>query len=109
VSLKRTLAIVVLLSLALVALLGVVPAVQDARRAAAESGLRSLLVQAEQQLAAYHAKHGEYPESLAGFKFVFDEGTDAATLERMTYRTDGKYYRLVIASDWDGSELSVCH
>jgi hypothetical protein len=80
-----------------------------AAKATRESGQRSLLMQAERKLAAYHAEHGAYPDSLAGFRFQFHEGANATTLARLEYRTDGKYYRIVTKSDWDGSELSVCH
>jgi hypothetical protein len=83
--------------------------IRESMRLATESGQQSLLVQAEQHLADYRAAHGEYPESLADFTFVFSDGADAATLERIEYKTDGKYYRLVTKSDWDGSEISVCH
>ena len=82
---------------------------RDAAKAARESGQRSLLLQAERKLSAYHAEHGAYPESLAEFAFQFHDGADSSTLGRIEYRTDGKYYRLVTKSDWDGSEISVCH
>jgi type II secretory pathway pseudopilin PulG len=83
--------------------------VREARRAARESGQRSLLVQAERQLAAYRAQHGVYPDSLVGLRFEFYDGADASTLKRLVYKSDGQYYRLVTKSDWDGSEISVCH
>jgi hypothetical protein len=82
---------------------------REARRAARESGQRSLLVQAERQLAAHKARHGRYPQSLEGMHFRFFDGADAETLARLEYRTDGKYYRIVTASEFDGREISVCH
>jgi type II secretory pathway pseudopilin PulG len=82
--------------------------VRGARRAAQESAQRSLIVQVEQQLAAYNAVHGRYPDSLKGMQFTFSDGADAATLERIEYHTDGTYYRIVTASDFDGDEISVC-
>ena len=81
----------------------------EAAMLARESRQRSLLVQAERQLAAYHAEHGAYPESLAEFAFQFDDGANASMLERLDYRTDGEYYRIVTKSEYDGSEMSVCH
>ncbi len=81
---------------------------REARRAARESGQRSLIVQVEQQLAAYNAVHGRYPDTLEGMQFTFGDGADAATLERIEYHTDGTYYRIVTASDFDGDEISVC-
>jgi hypothetical protein len=88
-------------------LLLIVP-MRDARKAAVESGQRSLLSQAERQLEAYHASHGAYPASLEGLKFHLGDGADATTLNRIEYRTDGKYYRLETKSEWDGSAISVC-
>jgi hypothetical protein len=88
---------------------GVLSELQHASHLARESGQRSLLKQAEQKLAAYHAEHGKYPDSLAGFQFLFDDGAKASMLERFEYRTDGKYYRIVTKSEFDESELSVCH
>jgi hypothetical protein len=82
---------------------------RNASNLARESGQRSLLKQAEQQLSAYHAEHGTYPNSLASFRFLFDDGANASMLEQFEYRTDGKYYRIVTKSEYDGSELSVCH
>jgi type II secretory pathway pseudopilin PulG len=84
------------------------PLVRGAQRAARESGQRSLLVQIERQLAAHHATHGRYPDSLEAMKFTFSDGAGATTLDRIQYHTDGKYYRLVTASDFDGDEISVC-
>jgi type II secretory pathway pseudopilin PulG len=83
-------------------------AVRGAAKAARESGQRSLLQQAEQQLSRYYAEHGAYPESLAGFNFRFHDGSNQSTLDRFKYLTDGAHYRLVTPSDWDGSEISRC-
>lgn len=102
---KRSLLIAA--AVAAIGLLLLIP-LREAMRLAKESGQRSLLIQAERQLAAYHADHGEYPESLEDFRFEFHDGADASTLERLEYRTDGQYYRIVTKSDWDGSEMSVC-
>jgi type II secretory pathway pseudopilin PulG len=82
--------------------------VREASRAARESGQRSLIAQAERQLAAYYAAHGRYPDSLKGMQFTFADGADAATLDRIKYHTDGTYYRIVTTSDFDGAEISVC-
>ena len=81
---------------------------RGALRAARESGQRSLIVQVERQLTAYYAVHGRYPNSLEGMQFTFGDGADAATLDRIEYHTDGSYYRIVTASDFDGDEISVC-
>jgi hypothetical protein len=81
---------------------------REAQRAARESGQRSLIVQAERQLTAHYAVHGRYPDSLDDMQFTFTDGADAATLDRIEYHTDGTYYRMVTASDFDGREISAC-
>jgi type II secretory pathway pseudopilin PulG len=78
---------------------------RGARRAAIESGQRSLLVQAERQLEQHYALHGRYPDSLDGMQFTYSDGADAETLERLEYWTDGETYRIATASDFDGSEI----
>ena len=78
------------------------------QQATVESGQRSLIAQAELQLAAHYAEHGRYPDSLKGMNFVFNDGADADTLERLKYSTDGQYYRIVTTSDFHGKEISVC-
>lgn len=83
-------------------------AVREAAKAARESGQRSLLLQAERQLARYYAEHDRYPESLAEFRFQFHDGGNRSTLDRIEYLTDGAHYRIVTQSDWDGSEISRC-
>jgi type II secretory pathway pseudopilin PulG len=82
--------------------------ISAAQRATVESGQRSLIAQAERQLAAHYAVHGRYPDSLKGMNFVFSDGADAHTLERLKYSTDGQYYRIVTTSDFDGKEISAC-
>jgi hypothetical protein len=90
-------------------LLGFVWAVREARRCAVESKQRSLMSQAEWQLAEYHQQHGRYPDTLDGLNFIYSDGGDASTLATLKYQTDDSYYRIVAKSVWDGTEISVCH
>jgi len=91
----------------LVAAIAMYASVRGAWRAAAESGQRSLIAQAERQLMLHYAVHSRYPDSLDGMHFKFSDGADAATLSRVDYHTDGESYWIETPSDFDGSTIRV--
>ncbi len=70
-------------------------ALADVRRVAEESAQRALFSEAAGLLAAFHEKHGRYPDSLDALELTFPDGGDESMLTKLTYESNSKHYSLV--------------